>query len=123
MNTLSWLLYLADVADSAKPMMGFIAFMSGFAGGVGVIIFWIISGIEQLPKAPAAIVTVVWALIAFPSAALAILIPSKDTIYLIAASEAGEVVVKSDEAKEIMSGLRDIIKDQISKNLPTTEKD
>lgn len=123
MNTLSWLLYLADVADSAKPMMRLIAFMFGFVGGIGVVALWITSVVERLPKTPAAIVTVVWVLIASPSAALAILIPSKDTIYLIAASEAGEVVVKSDEAKEIMSGLRDIIKDQISKNLPKTAKD
>ncbi|MBC8718412.1 hypothetical protein [Ochrobactrum sp. Marseille-Q0166] len=118
MNTLSWLLYLADVAGSAKPMFGFIAFMVGLMGGAGVVVLWVISAIEDIEKLPATIVTVIWVLITIPSLALAILIPSKDTIYLITASQAGEVVVKSDEAKEIMSGLRDIIKEQIKKNLP-----
>lgn len=118
MNTLSWLLYLADVADSAKPLFGFIAFVVGLFGGIGVTMLWVISAAESLKKAPAIVVSILWVTVLIPSATLSILIPSKDTIYLIAASEAGEVVVKSDEAKAIMVGLRNIIKDQIKKNLP-----
>lgn len=44
---------------------------------------------------------------------LAILLPSKSTIYLIAGSEAGETVVKSPEAQEIMNDIQTIIKQQI----------
>ena len=44
---------------------------------------------------------------------LAILIPSKETIYLIAGSEAGEYVVNTPEAKEIMTDIHTIIKGQL----------
>ncbi|WP_146097127.1 hypothetical protein [Brucella oryzae] len=70
----------------------------------------------------ASFLTVVWLFMTMIAVSGAVLIPAKETIYLIAASEAGEVVVKSDEAKEIMSGLRDIIKDQIAQNLPDAVK-
>lgn len=44
------------------------------------------------------------------------LIPSQDTFYLMAASEAGEMVVKTPEAQEVLSDLKEIINIQL-KNL------
>lgn len=43
------------------------------------------------------------------------LIPSQDTFYLMAASEAGEMVVRTPEAQEIMSDLKQILKVQLEK--------
>lgn len=43
------------------------------------------------------------------------LVPSKDTFYMIVASEAGETVVNTPEAKEIMSDVREIIDIQLEK--------
>lgn len=43
------------------------------------------------------------------------LIPSQDTFYLMAASEAGEMVVKTPEAQEIMSDLKQILDAQLEK--------
>lgn len=43
------------------------------------------------------------------------LIPSKETLYMIAASEAGEMVVTSDEGKEVISDLKEILKTQLQK--------
>jgi hypothetical protein len=41
------------------------------------------------------------------------LIPSRDTIYLIAGSEVGEIVVNSPEAREILNNVKTVIKQQI----------
>ena len=46
---------------------------------------------------------------------LAVFVPSKDTIYLMAASEAGEMVVNTPEAKEIMGDLKEILQIQLQK--------
>ncbi len=50
---------------------------------------------------------------AFVGIFLLSLVPSKETFYLIAASEAGEMVVKTPEAQEIMSSLREILNVQL----------
>lgn len=42
-------------------------------------------------------------------------VPSKDTLYMIAASEAGEVVINSEEGKKIMSDVKEIINIQLEK--------
>lgn len=41
------------------------------------------------------------------------LIPSRETIYLIAGSEVGEIVVNSPEAREILDDVKTVIKQQI----------
>lgn len=43
-------------------------------------------------------------------ALLAAVIPDRQTIYLIAGSEAGEVVVESEEARAILNDIREVIK-------------
>ncbi|MEN5106670.1 hypothetical protein [Brucella anthropi] len=135
MNTLSWLLYLSEVVGRIGNVTAAIAVFGGIAGlflfVIGRIIPWTDwswdneetkkNKLDAREKAGNVGRSLIF--IAAISLAITAVTPSKQTIYLIAASEAGEVVVKSDEAKEIMSGLRDIIKDQISKNLPTTAKD
>lgn len=132
MNTLSWLLYLSEVVGRIGNATSAVAVFGGIAGVflfvVGRIIPWTDwswdneetkkSKREAREKAGNVGRSLIF--IAVVCLMIAAVTPSKQTIYLIAASEAGEVVVKSDEAKEIMSGLRDIIKDQMSKNLPKT---
>jgi hypothetical protein len=43
------------------------------------------------------------------------LVPSKDTFYMILASEAGETVVNTPEAKEMMKDVREVIDAQLEK--------
>jgi hypothetical protein len=43
------------------------------------------------------------------------LVPSRDTFYMILASEAGETVVNTPEAKEMMKDVREIIDAQLEK--------
>ena len=44
---------------------------------------------------------------------LSAIIPSKETIYLIAGSESAEFVVTSEEGKEILSDIKDVIRAQL----------
>lgn len=44
-----------------------------------------------------------------------VLTPSKETIYFIAASEAGEMVVNTPQAQELMSDLKEILDIQLNK--------
>lgn len=122
MNNLSWLLYLADVAGKASGASTFLVGACLILGLPALLFCWLTVADRDMSAKVASFLTAVWVFVTVFAAAGAILIPSKDTIYLIAASEAGEVVVKSDEAKEIMSGLRDIIKEQIAQNLPDAVK-
>lgn len=46
---------------------------------------------------------------------LNVLIPSKETFYMIVASEAGEVIVKTPEAQELMKDVREVLDAQIEK--------
>lgn len=46
------------------------------------------------------------------------LLPSSSTVYLIAASEAGETIVTSPEAKEVFDDLKTIIKSKLKDQLP-----
>jgi hypothetical protein len=49
------------------------------------------------------------------SMVVAAFIPSSTTVYMIATSEAGEMVVNTPEAKEIMSDLKEILNIQLDK--------
>ncbi|MBR7654863.1 hypothetical protein KCX83_21475 [Brucella oryzae] len=122
MNNLSWLLYLADVAGKASDAFTFMSFVCVIGGSLGILMCWMAVSDRDMSAKVASFLTVIWLFMTMIAVSGAVLIPAKETIYLIAASEAGEVVVKSDEAKEIMSGLRDIIKEQIAQNLPDAVK-
>lgn len=46
---------------------------------------------------------------------LLVLIPSRETFYMIVASEAGETIVKMPEAQELMKDVREVLDAQIEK--------
>lgn len=48
---------------------------------------------------------------------LSLLTPSSKTIYMIAASEAGETIVTSPEAREIFDDLKEVIKLKLKQEL------
>jgi O-antigen ligase len=117
MNSLSWLLYAAEVSQSLSIMLGV------SAGG-----FLLIGGFLCLPSMDEYIVKkekgeayrrsyrrgVIFALIALVASAL---LPSTRTIYMIAASEAGETIVTSPDAIEMMGDLKAIIKKRLKDEL------
>lgn len=47
-----------------------------------------------------------------------ILVPSAQTIYLIAASQAGEVIIKNPEMQEVFNDLKMVIKSKLAEQLP-----
>ena len=115
MNSLSWFLYLADVLPRAGflvALLGFCLFALAFAlPPKGATMFGEghdgpFQAIDRL-KVP----FILWLCFLV----FAFLVPGKDTIYLIAASEAGEMVVNTPEAKEIMSDLKEILNIQLDK--------
>ena len=44
-----------------------------------------------------------------------VLVPNKETFYMIVASEAGETIVKTPEAQELMKDVREVLDAQIEK--------
>ncbi len=114
MNTLSWFLYLIDVIGNLSTLLGFVL----MAGLICVIFATIMGSVvsdgeiwtteEWLPYRKwykrLWIVLIVCSIIS-------VLIPERRTFYMIAASEAGEVVVKSPEAQEMMNLIRDRLRD------------
>lgn len=123
MNNLSWLIYLADVVPSFAGVLIFVGAL-GFVlwaarnavagiGSDGIPFEGVLSG-RASAKYPFAFAMV-------SLFALAALIPSKETIYLIAGSEAGEAVVTSEQGQEILNDVQQVIKSQLQKlQDPTT---
>lgn len=136
MNSLSWLIYAAEVLGRVSVSFFFIALIA--AVGTGALIF-----IAMLARADAqsdttasyrsedgrksaALRVEFWdkvlaswpkrsAAVAVVFGALSIVAPSNSTIYMIAASEMGEKVATTPEAKEMLGDLREVIAKQIKK--------
>jgi uncharacterized membrane-anchored protein YitT (DUF2179 family) len=109
MNTLSWLIYAAEISERVQGIAGFIALMLGLFGGFALIAIWI----EGRGKRPSVGATVAWLMVMLPAISLASFLPSKNAIYMIAASEAGEVVVTHPDAVEMMGDLKKIIRNKV----------
>ena len=114
MNNLSWFLYLADVLPNYAwlgTVGAFMAFVLILGGGLVAAIL-----LDYEPALAGKVlkyisrvgpVLVLLTLVTFA-------IPSKETIYLIAGSEAGETVVTSEEGREILSDIHEVIKHQLN---------
>lgn len=114
MNGLSWLLYFAAVAPQIAGTLVTI--------GVFILIFWVARavgvGYKNYPfqgviegKIPPRYGIPIFATFLFFISALT---PPKETIYLIAGSEAGEAVVTSESGQEILNDIQLVIKQQLN---------
>ena len=115
MNSLSWFLYLADVIGNVKGVLILFAIIFG-AGSFGWLFAkgWVAADDDDSARKFAHFMRFVPWLFVF-AAFTASAIPSRETIYMIATSEAGEMVVNTPEAKEIMSDLKEILNIQLDK--------
>jgi MFS family permease len=104
MNSLSWFLYLAEVIPNIGGLFVAIAALLAIAPPI-----WGLFTPEIGRPPPIAL----FAVAIVVSTIIAIIIPSKQTIYLIAGSEAGEYVITSPEGQEIINDIKSIIKSQI----------
>lgn len=116
MNDLSWFLYLADVLPGAAGSLGSIGFGVSFLGGVGLLIWKFAyevdkDAIEDAVDVPKGFWWA-WSFFFFLFV-ITHFVPSKETIYLIAGSEAGEAVVTSETGQEILNDIQQVIKHQL----------
>lgn len=115
MNSLSLVIYLADVIPSLSILVGGILIIITILYGIGLFI-----GLAQYDVSDD---TTIWKRVISTLKYMApvcilltlafVLIPSRQTILLIAGSEFGEEVVTTPEAKELLEGIRQVIKSQL----------
>lgn len=111
MNFVSLILYFGNVVDKLGPL-GFVVGIFGVVFGFIVCIFIADSRLEDEQKMYRSARN--WLLtIGIIALTMSILMPSKDVLYLIAASELGEEVVTNPEVVEVATELKDIILDKI----------
>lgn len=120
MNSLSWFVYLAEVIPSIGNLLGFVSVAALIIGAILLIIFLIALGESHIRRDKVLVKGLTTGLIclfvfSFFFGILGILIPSKDTIYMIAGSEAGEMVVTSETGQEMISDIHEVIKHQLDR--------
>ena len=113
MNSLSWLLYLGDVL----PSLGNTLLLVGILTLVVFALHAAVVGAEEWPFdgviSGRAKPAYQWMDIGTALVILASFIPAKETIYLIAGSEAGEAVVTTEQGKAILNDVQEVIKFQL----------
>lgn len=115
MNPLSWFLYLADIIGNFQNLLiGFSILL-----GISTIVWLLAKVFGEADKNDDAARNLANALKWSPASfflvsVLATVLPSKEVLYLIAGSEAGEAVVNSQEGKEILSNISEVIKHQLN---------
>ena len=111
MNSLSWFLYLASVLPSVSNVIFFFAILMILIVALTAFMFFIsegeLNGFKMFNWVRTSVIAVILMV-------MSSFIPDKNTIYMIAGSEAGEAVVTSVEGQEILNDIKTIIKQQIN---------
>ncbi len=118
MNTVSFLIYLTHVLPTLGAIFGVSAIVLGLVT-VGSVVVWLIAkgeassyrATEDDKRFPSTVFSVLkFASVTFVvSALLAVILPNQQTMYMIAASELGEEVIVSPEAKQLYQDLRNVL--------------
>jgi len=120
-NSLSWMIYLAEVSGNVASASMFF----GVALGVALTFYVIASGINESidntnhgrwKKA------LRWYWLVGGMVLVAGIIPSRQTVYMIAASEAAGYVVATPQAKEMLGDLQRIIKSELEEQASSEKK-
>lgn len=123
MNDLSWWVYLADVFDSAGGFMIFLTVVTGIIAIVSIVLYIIAlyDNTEALAASRMEFMRLTgraWKLALtgfFLFSILVLLMPDKQTMYLILASEMGETIITNPESQEIFRDMKAYIKDNLQK--------
>jgi hypothetical protein len=118
MNQLSWLLYLADVSASSEGWLIFFGIVAVVVSTVSVLILFNMpleeegvrgaTGKTMLVSIPTTLVCVL----------LSVALPSRETVYAIAASELGEQVLTSETGQRAGRALNAWLDKQIGASAP-----
>lgn len=103
MNNLSWMIYLAGVAEGLQAVL----ILGALVGSGATAIICVAE--EEFTKAAKRTLT-----IAAVAAMLAVFLPGKQAVYAIAASEFGEEALKTPEANKARAALNAWLDKQIS---------
>jgi hypothetical protein len=122
MNDLSWIIYLADVADN----LDWLLFWMGLIGLLGLIIsalIWMNDGDNWPTANRQRTMYYFFTPMFFFGAIVGAIIPAKETLYAIAASELGEEIVRSPTAGKAVAALNSWLDRQIAgEPVPTEEE-
>lgn len=107
MNTLSWFLYFAGIAQELKVLVIIIGSIFGIGGGM-MLLFSLVEQAKPVfsPTKPLIVGLV---LLLFGA-----LLPSSNTIYAIAVSEMGEKVVMSETGQKALEAVNRWISKQLA---------
>lgn len=125
MNSLSWLLYAADAAESVKTACGVGAIVFAFGTTIATAATIIAGCIGEADNDDQARRLASWAQKHAKRAGITLIglslvwavLPASRTIYMMAASQAGEQIVTSPDAIEMMGDLKAIIKKRLKDEL------
>ena len=108
MNTLSLLIYLSEVIYSLGTFVVIGLTLSWGSYAYYRVMRWV-EGDKATPVLPSN----KWLWVSGLCLLLLVIIPSKETFYLIVASEAGEAVMKTPEAQDLLSDVKEILNIQL----------
>lgn len=118
MNSLSWLIYLADVADALDWYLDVAWFIAFIVTACTLLAGAIMAGDDDADPSPEdwktwrRILTGAVGVVAF-STVFGAIVPQKETLYAIAASEMGEEIVTSNTANKALNGINAWLDKQI----------
>ena len=119
MNSLSWFLYAADVLGNLQPVLGIVGGLGFSCAALACVMAWSLEDWEPGPVLARRFLL----LGTLPCLVIACLIPSKNTMYAMAASEVGERVVMSEQVKGITADATKALQQWIKKQIePETRK-
>lgn len=122
MNSVSWFLYFIDVFDNVRVGFQIVAFISF----LGVLFLFIGVAITEgeISEDALAIKRALKVTLAVGGISFLVLmpIPSKNTLYAIAASEVGEKIVKNESVQEITSDATKALHQWIKKQIEPEKK-
>lgn len=125
MNSLSWILYLADASDKIATVAGAAVIICSLCAAVLLLAHIVISGVHVVDRDESAgkfaaflgPILRTFLLVIAATGVLYAATPSSSTLYLIAASEAGEAVVNAPGTKELFGDLTAVIKKRLKEEL------
>jgi hypothetical protein len=109
MNSLSWLLIAIDVADSLKAVAVIFAVFGSLIAGMCLFF-----GYAEEEQGPLNFGKFLVKLVCF-SLLIGIVVPSKQTLYYVAASEIGERISNTDQAQRIGGDVAEVLQGLLAK--------
>lgn len=105
MNSLSWFLYLANVVSNLSPVLFYMIFVCGVSFVILSFVYTETHN-EGTRKKAAFYLNRIFIVVLVLLGCLTIL-PSKETVYAIAASEFGESILTSEAGQQVLSALKE----------------